>query len=172
MDSMILLHKKICMFLTVKISQDKTWLRDIFISNCCSCIQSVLTSVKSLTLITSLDLLKIQNLINNWLDHALSPNLMPILTTELSDLINTLLSSLLEWDKIWQESQNQRKAKNLQNSKKLLLFIELPSNLSKLRFWSCWKTLFIMLKLNLIGDRVLTYKIKTKKPELLNSVVS
>ena len=160
------------MFLTVKTNQDKTWLKNTFISSCCLSIQSVLTSVKFHILITSLVSLKIQNHTHNWLDHVHSPSQVLTSIMVLSDPINILLSSLLVWDKTLQEFLSQRKVKNHQNSLKLQLFTDPPSNHSKLKFWNCWKTLFTMEKLNLTGDKVLILKIRTKKQELLNSVVS
>lgn len=74
MDSMNLLHKKIFMFWTVKINQDKIWLKDIFTCNFCSCTQSALTSVKFHILIISWVSLKIQRLIHNcWVNvHSLN----------------------------------------------------------------------------------------------------
>ncbi len=146
MDSMNSLHKKIFMFWTVKINQDKIWLKDIFTCNFCSCIQSALISVKFHILITSWALLKIQKLIHNCWVNVHSLNHMLISTIAPLDLINILLNFWQEWDKTWQKYQNQRKVNNHQNSQKPQLYIELTSNHSKYRYWNCWEDLFIMDK--------------------------
>ncbi len=148
-----------------------TWLKDTFTCNCCSCIRSVLISVKSLISIASWDLPRTPNNTHNWLVHALSPSLMEISIIALSDHISILSSSWQEWERILPRYQSQRKAKNHPNLTKQQSFTEPASSLSKSISWNCWEDLCTMDKSSQTGELELTLKTKTKRREPWSSEV-
>ena len=112
-------------------NQEPISLKDISISNFCSCTPSVLISVKSAILITYFQLHRTQPSTQNFWDIVLSPSLLFKSTIQLSDQVNICQNSSLVPEIFKRKWVKQRKEKL--SSQKPRLFTEKNSNNSNYR---------------------------------------